>query len=148
MTGLVPFNRRGASLVNSGFGDFSNMLEDFFTDNWPAKRTLALDTFKIDVQDNETEYVIDAEVPGVKKEEIGLEVNDGRLNISISREESTEESGKNFLHKERRSSSMSRSVYLADAKMEGIKAKLDNGVLNIVVPKQDPKAGVLKVDIE
>lgn len=147
MAGLVPFNRRSASLLNSGFGDLSNMLDDFFSD-WPAKRTLTMDTFKIDVQDGEKEYIIDAEVPGVKKEEISVEVNDGRLTIAVQREDCNEDTGKNYLHRERRYCSMSRSVYLADAQAEGIKAKLNDGVLNIVVPKVDVKSGALKVDIE
>lgn len=148
MASLVPFNRRGSSLLNGGYGDFYNMLDDFFSDNWPSKRSLALDTFKVDVQDLEKEYRIDAEVPGVKKEEIGVEMNEGRLTISVQRENANEDGGKNYLHRERRYSNMSRSVYLADAQAEGIKAKLNDGVLNISVPKVDVNSRVLKVDIE
>ena len=51
MAGLIPFNRKNNDLINSGFDDFRNMLDDFFADNWPIRRSLAADTFKIDVQD-------------------------------------------------------------------------------------------------
>ena len=53
MAGLIPFNRR-RDIFNTGFGDFSNMLDDFFADMWPIKRSLFCDTFKIDVRDNKT----------------------------------------------------------------------------------------------
>lgn len=41
MAGLIPFNRKNNDLINSGFDDFRNMLDDFFADNWPIRRSLA-----------------------------------------------------------------------------------------------------------
>ena len=148
MSGLVPFNRKNKSLVNGDFGDFYNMLDDFFSDNWPTNRSLARDTFKVDVQENETQYLIEAELPGIKKDEVNLELNEGRLIISVKREEKINEENKNYIHKERRYSSMSRSIYLADAKQENIKANLDNGVLSITIPKESKQNNSLKIDIE
>ncbi len=52
------------------------------------------------------------------------------------------------VHKERRYSSMSRSIYLSDAKSEGIKANLENGVLKITVPKESKPNNSVKIDIE
>ncbi|MGB4438314.1 MAG: Hsp20/alpha crystallin family protein [Sedimentibacter sp.] len=151
MSGLVPFNKKSRNLANRNFGDFGgfyNMLDDFFSDNWPSARSLARDTFKVDVQENETQYVIEAELPGVNKDEVKLEMNDGRLNISIQREENKNEEDKNYVHKERRYSSMSRSIYLDEAKAEGIKATLENGVLNIIVQKEAKPNNSIKIDIE
>ena len=147
MAGLVPF-KRNASLVNSRFPDFYDVLDDFFGDSWPPRKALSQDTFKIDVQDNENEYVIEAELPGAKKEEINVEMNDGRLSIFVKREEVVNEEKKNYIHKERRYCSMSRGIYLVDAQSEGIKAKLDNGVLSITVPKQDRTQSASRVEIE
>ncbi len=135
MSGLVPFNRKRANLINGEFNSFYNMLDDFFSDNWSPRRSLINDTFKLDVQENEKEYSIEAELPGVNKDEIDISLNDGRLQISVDRQESVDEEKKNYIHKERRFTSMSRTVYLADTDVEGIKAKLDNGVLNISIPK-------------
>ena len=136
MAGLVPFNRRDRGLTRTGLGDFYGMLDDFFSDDFMMpRRSLARDNFKLDVQDKEKEYLIEAELPGVKKEEITLEMHDGQLIIGIKREEKVDEENKNYIHKERRYCSMSRSVYLADADSENIKAKLDGGVLEITVPK-------------
>lgn len=148
MTGLVPFNRKNTGLLNTGFEDFYNMLDDFFSDNWSPRRSLARDTFKINVQQNEKEYLIDAELPGVSKEEIGLDLSDGRLNISVKREEKINEEKKNYIHRESRFSSMSRSVYLEDADAKGIKAKLDSGVLRITVPRQEKTVKSEAIEIE
>ena len=151
MAGLVPYNRRNRGLVDRGFSDFrdfSNMLDDFFYDAWPSKKYFARDTFKIDVQENDNEYLVEAELPGVNRDEVNIEMNEGRLNISIQREESINEENKNYVHKERRFSSMSRSLYLDDAKSTGIKAKLENGVLSIIVPKENKPNKSVKIDIE
>lgn len=148
MTGLVPFNRKNTGLLNTGFEDFYNMLDDFFSDNWSSRRSLEKDTFKINVQQNDNEYLIEAELPGVKKEEINIDMNDGRLNISVNREEKINEEKKNYIHRESRFSSMSRSIYLDDADSKGIKAKLDNGVLNITVPRQEKAIAAEKIEIE
>ncbi len=151
MAGLVPYNRRNRGLVDRGFGDFGdfyNMLDDFFNDSWPSKRYFARDTFKIDVQENDNQYLIEAELPGVDRDEVNIEMNEGRLNISIKREENINDENKNYVHKERRFSSMSRSLYLDDAKSEGIKAKIENGVLSINVPKENKPNKSVKIDID
>ena len=136
MAGLIPFNRKQNDLMNIGFDDFSNMLDDFFTGSWPFQRSLAADTFKIDIQDNDTEYIIEAELPGVKKEDVEITLNEGRLNLSVKKEEVSEDKSKKFIHRERRYAQMSRSILLADSNDEGIQAKLEEGVLTIKVPKK------------
>ncbi|SHI51763.1 HSP20 family protein [Dethiosulfatibacter aminovorans DSM 17477] len=148
MANLVPFNRRRRDLERFGFGDFRNMLDGFFSDSWIPERTLMHDTFKIDVKENENDYVVEAELPGVKKEEIDLKLNDGRLSISIKRDERIEEEEKNYIHKERRFCSMSRTVYLEDAETEGINAKLEDGLLTIMIPKKDKKDRSKRIDID
>lgn len=136
MAGLIPFNKRNNDLKQHGFEDFYNMLDDFFNDTWPSSgRSLLGDTFKVDVRDCENEYMIEAELPGIKKEEISLDLNEGKLTVSVKREESIEKSEKNYIHKERRYGSMQRSIYLADADSEGITARLEEGLLKINVPK-------------
>lgn len=148
MSGLVPFNRNRSDMRASGLDDFYNMLDNFFEDSWLPARNLAADTFKLDVQEKEKEYSIEAELPGVKKEEIKLEMNDERLTISIERNEDIEEKNKNYIHKERRTCSMQRNIYLRNATAEGIKAKLDNGVLSITIPKTEDKENKRKINIE
>lgn len=148
MAGLIPFNRKQNDLMNIGFDDFSNMLDDFFTGSWPIQRSLAGDTFKIDIQDNDTEYTIEAELPGVKKEDVEITLNDGRLNISVKKEEVSENKSKKYIHRERKYAQMSRSILLADADDEDIKAKLEEGVLTIQVPKKQHEDTSKRIMIE
>ncbi|MGI6678708.1 MAG: Hsp20/alpha crystallin family protein [Dehalobacterium sp.] len=150
MAGLVPFNRRnkGLTRVGAGFEDFYNMLDDFFSDNWMTGRNLLKDTFKIDIEETDQEYRVEAELPGVKKEEIELTIEDDNLCISVNRDEEVKEEGKNYIHRERRSSSMSRRVRLANAKLDETKAKLEEGVLTLAIPKEEKGSSTLKIDIE
>jgi len=108
------------------------MLDDFFSDNMlQQSRSLVRDTFKIDIEETETEYRVEAELPGIRKDEIGLSVEEENLCISVNRSEEVKNEGKNYIHRERRSSSMSRRVRLAGAKPDEIKAKLDEGILTV-----------------
>ena len=100
-----------------------------------AKETLNAGDFKIDVQDNENEYIVEAELPGVRKDEITVEMNDGRLTIFVKKERPWRKRGR-ITSIERRYSSMSRGIYLVDAQSEGIKAKLEDGILSIRIPNR------------
>ena len=107
----------------------------FFNDTWPSRNILN-DSFKIDVKENENEYSIEAELPGIKKEEISLDLYEGRLSISVERKENIKEEKENYIHRERRYGIMTRSVYLADVKPEGVKAKYKDGILEVTVQKE------------
>ena len=159
MTRLIPFNRKNTNLTNAtGFNDFYNMLDDFFNDSFMSSpsRNLLRDTFKIDIEERENEYLIEAELPGIKKEEIDLNIEDDNLCISVNRnrteetnsDDKGEKNGKNYIHRERRSTSMSRRVRLANAKFDEITAKLDNGVLAVSIPKDVKASTSRKIDIE
>ena len=147
MAGLIPFNRRYAALP-TGFEDFYNMLDDFFADGPGPRRSLVRDTFKLDVEETPEAFKIHAEMPGVKKEEIGLELNDGVLTISVKKEENVEEGKKNYIHRERRLTSMSRKIHLTEARADGIKAKLEDGVLNIVLEKERKVNRTIPIEID
>lgn len=148
MAGLIPFNRKKNDVLSTDLDDFHSVLDDFFSDAWPMRRNLQSDTFKVDVQEEDKEYIVHAEVPGVKKDEIRLSLNEGRLGISIMREEEKEEKKKNFIHRERRMSSMERNIFLKEADNEGIKAKLEEGVLKIVIPKRKTVDQSKRIEIE
>jgi HSP20 family protein len=145
MAALIPFNRRRNELFSNSL---FNMMDDFFNDNWPTSRNLMNDTFKLDVKETDDAYTIEAELPGIKKEEIRLALNDDRLTICIERNEETNKDTENYVHRERRCSSMQRAIFLADAHDEGIEAKLDEGILQIVVPKQTKSKSAKEIEIK
>ena len=147
MAGLIPFNWRKHNLVNPETYDFNNMLEDFFNDDFPFRRNLQNDSFKIDLQENEKEYVVEAELPGVAKENVNLSFEEGKLKIAVKKEENLEEKNKNYIHRERRLSSMERVILLSDVAESEVKAKLDNGILTINIPKKEKAEKTLKIEI-
>lgn len=139
----LPFGG-GNGLIGSD--DFYNMIDNFFSEPWVMGRVR--DTFKLDVQQNDAEYLIEAELPGLSRDEVSVGLQDGSLTIAVKREDSVNEEGKNYIHRERRFSSMSRSVYLADAAQEGVRAKLDNGVLKVSVPRKNNAGNTRRIEIE
>jgi HSP20 family protein len=148
VAGLVPWNRKRADLTNVGIDDFYNMMDDFFTDSWPFRRAFAANAFKLDVQEDDKSYYVAAELPGVNKDEISVTMNEGTLQIAVTRDENSGNEDKNYVHRERRYCSMHRSLYLGDVDTAGLKARLDNGVLSLTVPKKEKVDSSVKVDIE
>ena len=148
MAGLIPFNRRNADLMNTGFNDFYNMLDDFFSEGMMPNRNLLRDTFKLDIEDKENEYLVEAELPGVRKDEIDLNIEEDNLCITVNRMNEMNKEEKNYIHRERRASSMSRRIRLQGAKLDEIKAKLEDGVLFVAIPKNIRSNVARKIDIE
>jgi len=148
MTGLIPFNLRNTGLIRTGTGfeDFYNMIDDFFNDG-AANRNLLRDSFKIDIVENEKEFIVEAELPGIKKEEVDINVDEGTLSITVNRSEETNKEEKNYIHRERRVASMNRRVRLSGTKLDEISAKLEDGVLLVTIPKVVKVASSRKIDI-
>lgn len=147
MRGLIPFGSNRPDYFDSFFDDFYNMLDDFFADSRLYRKYYA-GAFRVDVKDNGDDYTVVADMPGIKKDEIDVSVKDGTLRISVNRNEEREDKNEKYIHRERRCSSMSRSIYLGDIDQVGITAKLEDGVLRITVPKKEPKSNTFKVDIQ
>lgn len=146
MANLIPFNRKN-SLANTEFDDFYFMIDDFFNGGW-AERNMLRDNFKIDVKETAHDYVIEAEVPGIKKEEIELKVENQVLSIIVNREEDFEHEKKDYVHKERHVKSMHRKIRLGKAKKEKIEAMLNDGVLTIIIPKDKDAEDEFKITIK
>lgn len=95
---------------------------------------------RIDVVKKEGEIVLRADLPGVKPDEIEVEVEDGVLTVSGEHEEKTEEKEEHYLRRERRYGSFSRSMTLPDAvNADDIEATTTDGVLELRLPVQAPK---------
>ncbi|MCI1667088.1 MAG: Hsp20 family protein [Olsenella sp.] len=141
MASIIPYDRYARALSSWPF----NAFDDFFS---PLATTDSDLAFKMNVEDAGDRYVVTAELPGVKKDEVDVELNEGRLSISVDKKESDEEKGKNYLHKETSEWSATRGVFLKDAAASGITGKLEGGVLTVSVPKQAEKSNVTKVAID
>ena len=77
-------------------------------------------------------------MPGIKKENVKIELSKGYLTISAENNNEVEEKEKNYIRKERRYGSFTRSFYVGDkVEMNDINASMDNGILSITVPKEE-----------
>jgi HSP20 family protein len=134
MSSLIP-GKEEWNLFDNSYEDFKTAIKEFFKDRFPAKK-FAKNNFKLDVKEKDNTYIIEAELPGVNKDEVKVNFANGNLSITVTRESEKEEEQENYIHKERSFSSMSRSIYLENAKKEGITAKLQDGVLCITANKE------------
>lgn len=105
---------------------------------------------KTDIKETDKAYTLAIDLPGYQKDDIQIELKEGHLTISASRQSTTEEKDEDgtFLRKERFSGKSSRSFYVGDEVVEDdIKAKFENGVLSIDLPKkkEQPKVEEKKV---
>lgn len=134
--------------------DMSDRLNRVFAR--PALRTGGKETLTVadwipvvDISENESEYVIKAELPEVKKEDVKVTVEDGVLTIQGERRQEKEEKGKRFHRVERSYGSFVRSFTLPESVEEGAtKAEYKDGVLTLHLPKSEkvkPKAIDVKV---
>lgn len=135
---LVPYTRKNHSIYNP-FHDFDELERAFFSDN-------SLTEFKTDIRDNGKEYLLEADLPGFKKEDIHVDLGGDRLTISAERHSDFEEKDKkgNFVRCERGYGSYSRSFDTAGIDTANITGSYENGVLRLSLPKQVETAPATK----
>lgn len=117
---------------------------------WPMtdSRSSAMFAPDFEVKETENAYLIQADLPGVKEEDINITVSGNQLTVSGKREASREEGDERYYIYERRFGSFTRSFTLpAEANVESIEAELDNGVLALTVPKS-PGAAPKKISLK
>ena len=139
-------------MMPSIFGE--NLFDDFMDDfSFPTLPDVdkelygkhAKNLMKTDVKETEKGYEVDMDLPGFKKDEIQMELNDGVLTISAAKGLNKDEEDKkgNYIRKERYAGSMSRSFYVGeDVQQEDIKAEFKHGILKLFVPKKEAKPAV------
>ena len=123
--------------------DLFDVFDDFFSYSRNYSSNL-----KIDVQNLEKEYIIEADVPGINKEELEIHFENERLEITVNKESKSDNETDNYIHRERFSEYLNRSVYLKDVDPKKFKANLENGVLRIVAQKQEDKINKYMIEID
>ena len=132
----------GESLFDDDWMDFA-----FDRDFWGRKNPLygknAKNIMKTDIREHDEGYELDVDLPGFKKDEISVELDDGYLTISAAKGLDKDEQDKKgkYIRRERYAGAMQRSFYVGDAvTQEDIKAKFEDGILKLSIPKKDAKA--------
>ncbi|KAI3682471.1 hypothetical protein L1987_82473 [Smallanthus sonchifolius] len=143
------------SIVPSLFGGRrSTIFDPFSLDVWDpfkdfpisspshvSRETSALVNTRVDWKETPEAHVFKADLPGIKKEEVKVEVEDGRvLQITSKRNVEKEDKNDTWHRIERSSGKFTRRFRLPEnAKMDEVKAAMENGVLTITVPKEQVK---------
>ena len=120
---------------------FDDIFDDFMKPSRPMLGFGANQLMKTDIKENETDYELSIELPGVKKENVTVELKDGAIEIKAQTVlENTEDEKSRYLRRERFYGTCSRSFYVGeDMHQEDIKAKFENGILTLIVPKLEAK---------
>lgn len=131
MFGLVPFKKNGVRTTGDSFDDF---ITGFFNDDFFTPMA-GINNFNTDIKETDTEYIVEADLPGVKKEDITLDYKDNNLIISAKRENEINEEKDNYIRRERSYGSFSRSFYIDNVDKNSIEASFNDGQLKITLPK-------------
>src|SRR5699024_832295 len=129
-------------LLPSIFGEdlFDDWMMDF---SFRGSRSTSM--MKTDVKETDNSYELDMDMPGFDKGDIKAELKNGYLTISASSHKNNDEKDNDgrYIRRERYSGSCSRSFYVGgDVKQEDIKAKFENGIMKVTVPKKEEKPAV------
>ncbi len=128
---LVPYTRKRNVTFYNPFDELDDMQRRFFGET-------AVRDFKTDIRDEGEHYLLEADLPGFKKEDISVNIEGDTLTIRAERTESTDEkdSKGNYIKRERSYGSFSRSFDMTGIRVEDIAAAYENGVLKLTLPKR------------
>lgn len=144
MFNLVPFrknNNERALFKNDFFNDFFG--DDFFS---PALFNGG--SFNVDLKEDVTSYTVEADLPGVKKEDIALDYDNNYLTISAKRDETIEDNKDNYVRKEKYYGEFRRSFYVDNVDENNVNASFTDGVLKITLPKKEKGIQKRRIDIQ
>ena len=128
---MMPFTRNHGVDLYRPFRDLEELERSLFANGSAA-------AFKTDIRDTGDAYVLEADLPGMKKEDIHIDVDGDRLSISAERSAVREEKDENggYIRCERSYGSFSRSFDISGIQGEDISAAYADGVLTLTLPKQ------------
>lgn len=119
-----------------------NMVDDFFARDE--------NRMKCDIYEKDNTYHVEMDLPGFKKDDIKIELNNGNLTISAEKSNDNEEKDedKKYIRRERTYGKFSRTFYLGDVNEDAIDASFNNGTLTISIPKVDEDKAKKFIDIK
>jgi HSP20 family protein len=124
---LMPFRRHGRESF------FPQSFQQLFS--WPEFSWQGWQGFNVDVKETADGYSLQADLPGVAKENIKLSLNDGYLTVAVRQDEIKAEDSDSYICRERRQVSSQRSFYVGNISPEDVQASYRDGVLDVRFPK-------------
>lgn len=120
---------------------FGSLFDDFYE----FKRFNNI--MKTDIYEKDGKYVIEADIPGFKKEDVSIDYEDGYITITAKKEEVIEENA-NYIRRERYYGETTRNYYVGNINEKNINAKFEDGTLKITFPKEEEKSNVKQIPIK
>lgn len=129
---LMPFGYRRVSAYDP-FRDFEEMSRSFWDNN-------NVSAFRTDITEKDGKYVLEADLPGFKKEDISVDIDKDCLTITAEhKSEEKEENADSYIRRERYYGSYTRSFNVKGIDTEAITAAYNDGVLTLTMPKKGPE---------
>ena len=129
---LMPFGYRRISAYNP-FRDFEEMSRSFWDDS-------NVSAFRTDITEKDGKYILEADLPGFKKEDISVDIDKDCLTITAEhKSEEKEENADSYIRRERYYGSYSRCFNVKGIDTEAITAAYNDGVLTLTMPKKEPE---------
>ena len=137
-------------MMPSIFGE--NLFDDWMSfpfedDFWGKKNPLygkhAKNLMKTDVRETDHSFELDIDLPGFKKDEVQLQLKNGYLTVQTNKglDKDQKDQEGNYIRRERYTGTMSRTYFVGNAvKAEDVKARFEDGILRLSIPKKDPQA--------
>lgn len=155
---LAPRDYWGPTLVNpvTMMDDMDRLFDDFkseWANAFMVPRVWSTDLTRsplIDLADNGKDYIVRAEIPGIEKEDLNIELTENSIEISGEMKADEKEEGKGYLRRERRYAKFYRSLPLPESILtEKADAELKDGVLTVKLPKAlQPEKKTKKVQVK
>ncbi len=149
MFNIVPYSRKNGGLTRKDdlFG-IDRFFEDFFRDPFFARVSSMTTPIKADVRETDKEYIIEAELPGVNKEDIVIDLHDDVLTLGVDIKQEKDEESEGYIYKERQRGSYRRSFNVNNIDNEKVKASYKDGILVVNLPKSEEEQKTRKINIE
>ena len=128
----------------------NSLFDDFERSFFPVDRS-QMPAFRTDIKDEGDHFLLEADLPGFRKEDIDLHLQDGLLTITAKHDETSENKDENgkYVCRERRVGSFTRSFNVSGIQEDAISASYENGVLKLTLPKQgEPEPQSRKIAIQ
>jgi len=135
MAVLTPNKKHKPLPQKDSMADVNSMLDDYIDDTQSAVGSPTTEDFKLDVKEKMDDYTIEAELAGYNKDDIQISFDNGILVIAAFKNEETIDENEWYIHRERSFSSMERRIYLPNVAEGDIKARFENGILQVKIPK-------------
>ena len=147
MFSMIPYRTHSFNRMPATREFLNPFSDDFFRAFFGDERLSG--SFKVDVKDEGDHYLLEADLPGVSKDDLHIDVENGVMTISAEMNEAREETRDNYVYRERRCGTMRRAFNLEGVNEDAITAAYTDGVLQLNLPKlaEEPEPAARRIEI-